>query len=152
MNQKYVDFTLEEYKNVTKEISSIMSEIFELEKYSIVVFGAIYVFLFKDMHDKIAELYKMLVLTLPVITTFIFGLLIYSRYLRAKLLAEYIKSRYETSFGIIGDAKIGYETFLANELKKRNSAIFITRVLSWVIQILVAIIVCIVYYSELGKN
>lgn len=152
MNQKYVDFTLEEYKNVTKEISIIMSEIFELEKYSIVVFGAIYVFLFKDLQGKMPELYKMLLLTLPMITTFIFGLLIYSRYLRAKLLAEYIKSRYETSFGIIGDAKIGYETFLANELKKRNSAIFITRVLSWVIQILVAIIVCIVYYSEFGTH
>ena len=129
-----------------------MAKIFELEKYSILVFGAIYVFLFKDMHDKIPELYKMLVLTLPVITIFIFGLLIYSRYLRAKLLAEYIKSRYETSFGIIGDAKIGYETFLANELEKRNSSIFITRVLSWVIQILVAIIVCIVYYSEFGTH
>ena len=152
MNQKYLDFTLEEYKNVTKEISSIMSEIFELEKYSIVVFGGIYVFLFNEIFGNVSEILTKIIMALPVITTFVFGLLIYSRYLRAKLLAEYIKSRYETSFGIIGDAKIGYETFLANELKKRNSAIFITRVLSWVIQILVAIIVCIVYYSEFGTH
>lgn len=111
------------------------------------VLGAIYVFLYKDMCEKNFPIDKNIILILPIFTTLIFGILIYSRFRRVKLLAKYIKSSYEPSFGTIGETKIGYETFLANELKDRNSAIFISRVLSWLIQMIVAILIAIVMFT-----
>jgi hypothetical protein len=152
MNEKFVDFALEEYKNVTKEISAIMAEIFELEKYSILVLGAIYVFLFKDFCDKDLPFNKYVILVLPIITTLIFGLLIFSRYKRAKLLADYIKTTYEPSFGSIGDEKMGYETFLTDKLEKKNSAIFISRVLSWAVQMLIAVVIAIIISCDNCQN
>ena len=97
--------------------------------------------LFKDLQHHTSGKDPNNWLLLPIITTFIFGLLIYSRYLRAKLLAEYIQTTYEINFSKIGDMNIGYETYLSEELKDRNSAIFITRVVSWAVQLIIAIII-----------
>lgn len=108
MNQKYLDFILEEYKNITKESSTIMSEIYELEKYSFIGFGSVYVFIFKDeIKPKSFLSYRV---ALPIFTTIVFGLLIFSRCKSVKLLAGYIETSFAINFGSISDTKIGYKT------------------------------------------
>lgn len=124
-----------EYEKLQNEISQALSEIGELERFSLVSSGGIFAWLLTVKDFKGDE---QIAYFLPSILSILFGIIAYGHFSRIKLIGKYIKEKYEIFMDLEKNQKIkfGWETYLNGKQNKWGSLLANGRVLMWVLHIL----------------
>ena len=130
---KLENIHLIEFEKLQKEISQILSEISTLERFAVGSSGGIFTWLLTHA-NKSGESYPPLSYFLPAILVIAFGLIVLGLFKRLKLIAQYIREKYEKSMNMEQDKNIefGWETYLYKSLSNKGSLLAYSRLWMWI--------------------
>ena len=140
---KLENIHLIEFEKLQKEISQILSEISTLERFAVGSSGGIFTWLLTHA-DKSGESYP-LSYFLPVILVIAFGLIVLGLFKRLKLIAQYIRDKYEKVMNLEQDNSLefGWETYLDKSLNNKGSFLANARLWMWIFLLFIDFIMAI---------
>lgn len=140
---KLENIHLIEFEKLQKEISQILSDISTLERFAVVSSGGIFTWLLTHA-NKSGESYP-LSYFLPAILVIAFGLIVFGLFKRLKLIAQYIRDKYEKVMNLEQDKSIefGWETYLHKSLNNKGSLLANARLWMWIFLLFVDLIIAI---------
>lgn len=131
-----------EYDKLQTEINQTLSEISSLERFSLLTSGGIFAWLLTHEVEK----GQSIAYFIPAILVFLFGVITWGHFKRIKLIADYIKSRYESlmKLGLPKESEFGWETHLSNALGKQGSILANSRLFMWVLHLLFNLVIALI--------